>query len=505
MIGAPVRRRDPQHRSDGQHHGRTLSLAHVYALATIAVTVGAAWCTVIGPADYWWHLANGRTIVERGVMPTVDSFTFTQAGEPFFNQMWLAQAWMYVLHRAGGPQAALLAHGLVIGLAYAALLWFCIKLTGRPRLCSAVVLSAVLPLSFVNWAVRPQPYAFPLFVVFVILLLAASGVGDRVKPPGRWLWLLPVAMAVWVNVHGSFALGVVMVSLTAAVEAVRARTGARSAVSVERRRLYLVAAATWAATLINPRGYEVWSYVVRLLANDSVKQVIEWQPVELASSAGVFFFGLAAAVLALMMLGRRRPGAVEVLLVVPFLFLGAIAIRNTLWFALLVTPILCLQLATQLHEPDPDSGIGWMNWLVAGVVVVGVIAVNPWLRPHWAGPELATLVKDEPAGAVAYLASAPQRPQRLFNDMGYGSYLPWALPSQKTFIDPRFELFPLDQVEDYGRLIEGRELERLTEKYDFDGFLLDREVEADLATALERAGWAATYTDGESVLFEPSR
>lgn len=478
-----------------------LTLPYLYALAVIAISVGAAWCSVIGPADFWWHLANGRTIVNTGALPVIDSFTYTQAGEPFFNQMWLAQVVMYGLYRAGGAAAVITAHGAVIGIAYGALLWFCIRLTHRPRLCSVVMLATVLPMSFVNWAVRPQPYAFPLFVLFTVVVLGHSVASDI--NPRRWLWSLPLVMGLWVNIHGSFALGLAMASIAAAVQFVRPVSGTAARSAVDRRRLYLAAAATWLATLANPRGYEVLVYVVRLVGNDSIKLVEEWQPASPAELAGALFFALAAITLGLMILGRRRPDAVEAALVIPFLLLGVIAIRNTLWFALLVTPILCLQLTAQLRQPAVAEGSAGLNRVFAGLLLILVIAVNPWLRPLWGEGQLAALVEDEPIGAVAYLAHHPDPPHRLFNDMSYGSYLPWALPEQKSFIDPRFELFPLEQALDYGLLIEGHEVERLTQQYGFDAFLIDRTVAPRLEAALERDGWVATYSDDEAAVFEP--
>ena len=39
---------------------------------------------------------------------------------------------------------------------------------------------------------------------------------------------------------------------------------------------------------------------------------------------------------------------------------------------------------------------------------------------------------------------------RLFNEMGYGSYLDWALyPGTQVFVDPRVELYPLAIWQDY--------------------------------------------------------
>ncbi len=62
------------------------------------------------------------------------------------------------------------------------------------------------------------------------------------------------------------------------------------------------------------------------------------------------------------------------------------------------------------------------------------------ILPPPAPPLLSTLT---PVSAAEYLRGNPGG--KLFNDMGYGSYLIWAVPEQKVFMDPRIELYPLQQ------------------------------------------------------------
>ena len=68
--------------------------------------------------------------------------------------------------------------------------------------------------------------------------------------------------------------------------------------------------------------------------------------------------------------------------------------------------------------------------------------------------------------------------------MGYGSYLIWALPEQKVFIDPRVELYPFEQWQDYIRISRGTRYNELLTKYGADRILLNSALQKELAIQL---------------------
>ena len=141
-----------------------LTLDHVWIFAALAFIALRALLTPIPPNDFWWHMATGRLIVESGQIPTVDSFSYTRAGEPFYNQSWLGQLVMYGLYQIGGLALVILAQAALLAGTYGLLLRLCLRRTGQLRLSVAFLLVATMPASFDNWIVRPQTYALPLFV-----------------------------------------------------------------------------------------------------------------------------------------------------------------------------------------------------------------------------------------------------------------------------------------------------------------------------------------------------
>src|SRR5689334_11898442 len=195
------------------HTGRfILTLDHVWLAVALMLIALRPLLTPIPPNDFWWHMATGRATLAQGAIPIADSFSYTQLGQPFFNQGWLAQLLMYGLYQFGGLPLVIIVQALVIALAYGLLLRLCLLRTGQVQLSVGLLLLTTLPLSFDNWLVRPQSYAFPLFVGF-LTILTEYRLGGKYR-----LWLVLVLLGLWGNSHGSFVLGGVLIAGSWAAE-----------------------------------------------------------------------------------------------------------------------------------------------------------------------------------------------------------------------------------------------------------------------------------------------
>ena len=52
--------------------------------------------------DIFWHLANGRAMLEQGRIVQEELFSYTARGVAFENNQWLAQIILYVIHKLAG-------------------------------------------------------------------------------------------------------------------------------------------------------------------------------------------------------------------------------------------------------------------------------------------------------------------------------------------------------------------------------------------------------------------
>jgi hypothetical protein len=517
---------------------RRLSLDDVWVFAAVALIALRALLTAIPPHDFWWHMATGRLIAATGSVPTVDGFSYTRAGEPFFNQSWLAQLLMYGLHELGGIALLVAFQALLLAGAYGLLLRLCLRRTGAVRLSAGFIMAATMPASFDNWIVRPQTYALPLFVGFLYVLdrwRTDAGATGRDGLAGRWrrtgLWLLPVLGALWVNLHGSFVLGGALVALTFAGETVerwwQARRGEAAWASrpvgqaedvLERaepaRRqpladLLLAGVLVGASWLLNPSGLAVLGYVRGLLGSSAVTRLVtEWAPPTIRDPNSLIFFLFITLGIAILAYSRRRPALSDMLLAGAFMWLGLSAVRNNIWFTAAATPLLVAQLASlrdPAHEARPFQGLPALNTAVIGIFALLLALALPWVKPALdLPPQLGALIDVEtPVAGVERLRADPQRPARLFHALGYGSYLIWAAPEQKVWVDPRIELYPLEQWRDYQRLSAGEGAADLLDEYRVDGLLLSREEQAGLVeyARARPQEWELRYEDDYSAYF----
>ena len=153
----------------------------------------------LSPQDYWWYLRLGQDVAQTGSLPTMDTYSFTRAGAPFFYQSWLAALVFWKTFQAGGFALTFFLRAMIIAVTYT-LLWALVRKAGvGPRLASLLVLIAALAGSN-NWSFRPQLFIYPIFVL-VLYILTEWSRGEK-----RYLWMLPVLSMLWVNLHGSFPL-----------------------------------------------------------------------------------------------------------------------------------------------------------------------------------------------------------------------------------------------------------------------------------------------------------
>ncbi len=479
------------------------SLDQLWALATVALLVLRVQLTPIAPNDFWWHIATGRLIVQTGRVPAVDHFSYTQYGQPYFNQPWLAQVFMYGGFQLGGAALLELLQAVLIGITFALMYRLCRAEGAGSRAATIATLAGAL-IAMGNWQIRPQTYALLPCILTLMILLQWRRTGTG------FLWALPLLMVLWVNLHGTFTLLLVLCGLVWLGAVIERGLGSSGRTWRECTVLALWSTGALVATLLNPHGVQIWSYVAGLLTNRAVGQLVtEWvSPFrDLQSPNTVLFFVLLLLFLALATWRRRRVTLADVLLVLPFLLLALQSVRNILWFGIIATPLTARLLAA--GEPQSSRRpveLAFMNRLI-GALLLGLLAATlPWWKEALGlGPALGNLLSAEtPVHATQQLRSLPQRPQRLFHDMGFGSYLIWAAPEQPVFVDPRIELYPYTQWVDYIELGQGRRVTDLADKYGFDGWLLDPEAQSGLVAALDAdPRWQRLFETEEAIYFGP--
>ena len=356
--------------------------------------------------------------------------------------------------------------------------------------------------SLVTWffatiglAIRPQLLGFT-FLACELLILHLGRSHDR-----RWFFLLPFLFAVWVNSHGSFFLGMIVLAVVFVSGFINVNAGllaARPLDPAQRKALLWSSALSVAGLFMNPVGFELLAYPLRTVFDRRMQldAVTEWQKLSFDDVRAFGLLALAGAILLIALVRRTVLYVDEVaLLAVTF---GLAVLHQRLLFAwgIVASPILCRQLADigKGYSPARDRILPNAVLIFAslGVAIVAFPAQSALV---------SQVRRGNPVEAADFIHSA-HLTGRMLNEYVYGGYLTWALPEQKVFIDGRADVYAWTGVSaDYGAWATLREdPNRLLDNYQIDWCLLSQS--APLARVMRYLpGWSERYSDSQSVIF----
>jgi hypothetical protein len=416
---AEARRRNPVRRIVEEEHILVILLA-VFALVFMLVATPAILVN-----DSWMTLMAGREIVEHG-LPRVDDLTVYGHGSTWTDQQWLAQVLAYGAYSLGGYGllAILTATSVVAAFSIAAA---ASRSLGAGARGIWILFLPVLVTAPWGWSVRAQMLALPLYTGLLWLL------ASQARRPTNRVWIAFALLAVWANVHGSVALGVLLVALLGAYELVRSRG------RTWRRSGALIVLAP-VALLVTPYSPAAIIRYYRLLLVDPpfAGRVTEWNWAEPALNT-MFFYALAAIVLALVIWGRRRLTLFDIA-VLALTFVGAVtAIRGILWFALACMVFAPVAIGHTLESRNPGPPRRSLNVAISAVLATAVLAVgtslffrsDAWFEEYW------------PREAVDAVQEELRPDDRVFAADRFSNWLLWNIPELRGRVayDVRFELY----------------------------------------------------------------
>ena len=420
--------------------------------------------------SFFTHLSTGRLILERGSVPSVDPYTFTAHGEPWVVQSWLASVLYASVEAIGGAAGVRVLMGLVAAL-LTALAW---RLT-RPA--ESVVVRLALGALFLAanaelWSERP--FMLGLAALACVVLVADGELDPR--------WLVPIGW-VWVNVHGSFPLGLAYL----VVVAVGQRLDGRSpAVELRALRWAVLGVALGA---VGPLGPHVLTFPVELLQRqDVLRNVIEWRaPTFDSFSQRLFLLQVVVAIVLLV----RRPTYRAGLVLAVFTSAALLGARNLTVASLVLLPAMASaaptigSLRTSSRAPI-GSALAAVGVVAALVLGVGRLGQRDFELRGYPVDALAFLEASEVDLQQVHMAA----PDVVGNyiELVYG-------PGRRVFYDDRFDMFPDDvSAANLALVRAGPTLRTALADLDVDLVLWDRAA-ASGQRAVVDPDWRVLYTD----------
>src|SRR5439155_13416851 len=283
-------------------------------------------------------------------------------------------------------------------------------------------------LAVVSFGPRTILFGYVYMVLLLIIL-------ERFRSSGRGpIWLLPLLFCVWVNTHGSWLIGLIVLGIVAAAGLVEGRWGRIESsrwTPSQLKKLIIVGSASMAALFINPFGWRLPAYPFEFASKQklNVAHIAEWVSVDFHNGRGKVVLILLISLLLLALL-RNRPWPLADLALLLFAFYcGLTYIRFLFLLAIVAAPLLA-KLVDSIPPYDPNIDKPILNMIfMAGLLLWVLYSFPPASAPALEGQ----VAEKYPAGVLPYLRSHPPNGP-LLNDYLWGVYLIWHDRDLKVFV-----------------------------------------------------------------------
>jgi hypothetical protein len=278
----------------------------------LKMCLAGAWilmiCRTPADPDLWGHVRFGQDLLASGRLSAVDPYSFT-SDRPWVNHEWLSEVLMALAFGRADAVGLNLLRLLVVGAALA-FVWRRAQVVA-PAYRSILVALAAVGITLRALPVRPQLFSLACFAALLAVLTTA----EEKRRDALLLWIPPI-FALWVNLHGGWIVGLGTMGLWTVA----------CLFNRPRRRWWALPAATAAAalaTLINPYGVGMWSFLSATVGANR-PMISDWLPMYKMPPA--FWLGWLIGA-GLCVAAWRQRARVPLWYLAPVAILGVAAIR----------------------------------------------------------------------------------------------------------------------------------------------------------------------------------
>ena len=397
---------------------------------------------------------------------------------------------MYLTFLGAGWTGLLLLFGAIITVAFGICYW---RSPGKPFIAGLSTFMAALA-SAPLFGLRPQMFTLLFASVFIAILSSAF-----MRNMSRTLWVLPLAMLLWVNLHAGFAVGIALILMFIAMASIEKKWN-------QLKPLIITLAGCLAVVPINPHGFRMFSYPLQTLSSTAMQSLIqEWLSPDFHQFR---FLPLAILMLATFAVLAVSPQRITRGALLGLLILSLAALRSGRHiplFSIYAAPIFAEHFSGwlesrgrfALREQPLNAAKVLIN--LALLFLPGVVIVRELVdfKIHEASYES----RKYPVAAVDEI-KRQQLDGPIFNDYNWGGYLIWRLyPERRVFIDGRADVYSDTFLFDYVSTLNAKPSWREQfQRFGIQTVLI--EPRSSLATLLrQEKDWRTVFEDAGSVVF----
>jgi len=464
--------------------------------------------------DIWWHLKTGEWIFNHRTVPRTDLYSYTVPNHPWIDLSWGFQVLVYSAYKLLGVNGIILFKVLIVtGTFYLLFRFFYRKV---PLALLLPVLSLTLFTVHERLQERPEVLSY-FFLVLYLLILERN----RQKTT-KLVYLIPFLQIVWVNVHGLFVLGLLLIGAECLGKFFSWFSSRRPRTTHFPKKLLLIFFLSSVATLLNPYGLKGTLLPLTLFTRISgeielfssqidefIRPFASYDP-----SLTVFFYKLLLVLGALsFLLNHKRFPLGHGILFILFTYLSLLARRNIAPFSF----VSCFLILTNL-EILLQQNFKFSEYL-RGPALGGLLLVFTFLLPL---PFVTGIFYEHEKrnkrfglgiSEHRYVIQAADFIEKsglagnIFNsEILVGDYFIWRFyPKRKVFLDGRLEVYGESFFKEVFQLFRNPSLwPEWAERYQIDICILNHKNlrDDDLLLWLHQSReWVPIYFDELVILF----
>jgi hypothetical protein len=437
----------------------TPSIADIFFISITFFLFFQSKAKLLGDGDTGYHIRAGEYIIRTHSVPKYDLFSYHTPSLPWTAHEWLSEVIMALIHSWFGLSGIVAFFAFLLALT----IYLIFKILRRYHIdlfLSIVITGMVLITSQLHWLARPHLFSFLLMVITHYLL--ECWYRDRMNR----LYLLPAIMLLWVNLHGGFAGGFILMGayLIGTLTKVLPWSSTPPAMRRKLGQLGLAIAASLIVCLVNPQGYRILMFPFKLVTDtfimDHVAEFLspdfhEWMP----------FKHFLLLLMATCALSRRTLDATELVLILIFTDMSLYSARYIPLFAFVAAPILARSANESLEAlrggwaerfrqhskkiAQIDSRTSGYLWPAVTVLIVAAATFSGKF-PHSFDEEIKAV-------AACEFLMKERISGNMFNNDEFGDYLIYrSHPRYKVFLDGRSDMYGTPVLKEYYEVINFR-------------------------------------------------
>ena len=183
------------------------SISNFFFVVFFLVLLMAPKANLLGDCDTGFHIRTGEYILETLSIPKYDIFSFSTPSLEWINTEWLSDVIMALIHKAYGLTGVFIFFAFLTSFVFYLLFFKIIRQYNVNIVFTTLITLIITIISRTHLLARPHIFSW-IFILIWYYVLDSFWYKQK-----NYLCLLPPIMVLWVNLHGSFVLGFILIAI----------------------------------------------------------------------------------------------------------------------------------------------------------------------------------------------------------------------------------------------------------------------------------------------------